>query len=107
MQKVVADNLYEKLLFQLQKDFERANVSISLDLDVKPRELHVVLQEKIYYLLLEKFTDYLNLLYVIDVPEKEFKSIKVTDVVEIAEQVTLLILKRELQKILLKIKYDS
>ncbi len=98
--------LYEKLVVQLQKDFTLANVAINLLENITPGNLKTVLHEKIYFLLLEKFPDYLNLLYVIDVPEKAFKEMPMTDVVEVAEQVTLLVLKRELQKVLLKVKYS-
>ena len=106
LQSVAANNLYEKLIFQLQKDFVLANISVDFSSDMETEQLRKVLHEKIYYLILEKFTEYLNLLYIVDVPEKAFKSIKVTDVVEVAEQVTFLVLKRELQKVLLKIRYS-
>ena len=98
--------LYDKLVEQLIKDFALANIDIDLYAEIRPRSLREILHEKVYYLILEKFTEYLNLLYVIDVAEKEFKSIKVTDAVEVADQVTFLILKRELQKVQLKTKYS-
>ncbi len=99
--------LYKKIVAQIKKDFGLANIPIDLHNDVSPIDLQTFLHEKIYYLILEKFTDYLNLLYVIDVPEKAFKQIQVTDVVEVAEQVSFLVLKRELQKVWLKEKYAS
>ena len=52
-------------------------------------------------------TDYLNLLYIIDVPEKVVKAIEATDVVEISEQVTFEILKREWQKVWFRNEYGS
>lgn len=91
---------------QVIKDFALANIDIDLYPKTVASDLKTILHEKIYYLILEKFTDYLNLLYVIDVPEKEFKGIKVTDVVEVADQVTFLVLKRELQKVQLKAKFS-
>ena len=99
--------LYKKLVVQIKKDFGLANIPIDLPNDVSPVVLQTFLHEKIYYLILEKFTDYLNLLYVIDVPENAFKQIQVTDVVEVAEQVSFLILRREFQKVWLKEKYAS
>ena len=106
LKKAQDENLYEKLIAQLQKDFALANVDMdTLSETMVFAELKTLLHEKIYRLILEKFTDYLNLLYVIDVPEKVFKEIRVTDVVEVAEQVTFLILQRELQKVRLKAKY--
>ncbi|MFS4493278.1 hypothetical protein [Maribacter sp. 2308TA10-17] len=99
------EQLYDKLVSQLQKDFALVNIDIDLFSDIKSDALKTILREKIYYLILEKFTEYLNLLYVIDVPEKAFKEIHMTDAVEVAEQVTFLVLKRELQKVWLKAKY--
>ncbi len=107
LQKAKNDQLYVKLVAQLKKDFALANIDIDiLDDAISPQQLKTVVHEKIYYLILEKFTDYLNLLYIIDVPEKSFKDIKVTDVVEVAAQVTFLILKREMQKVWFRVKYS-
>jgi len=99
--------LYNKLVVQIKKDFGLSNIPIDLPNDVSPDVLQTFLHEKIYYLILEKFTDYLNFLYVVDVPEKAFKQIQVTDVVEVAEQVSFLVLRRELQKVWLKENYAS
>ena len=107
LQNAQERQLYAKLVVQLKKDFGLANISVDLTDDVNPKDLQTFLHEKIYYLILEKFTDYLNLMYVIDVPEKAFKQIQVTDVVEVAEQVSFLVLTRELQKVRLKEKYSS
>ncbi len=92
-------NLYQSLVSQLQKDFQFANVFIELLDNISPKDLKTLVHEKVYYLIMEKFTDYLNLLYIIDVPEKVVKNIEATDVVEISEQVTFEILKREWQKV--------
>mgnify|MGYP000152860680 CR=1 FL=1 len=105
IQQALKELLYTKLIEQLIKDFSLANISFDVPEDIKNKELQKLLHEKLYVLIMEKFNDYLNLLYVIDVPEKVFKEIKVTDVVEVAEQVSFLILKREFQKVRLKAKY--
>ena len=102
--------LYKNLVSQLQKDFILANIPVDLETGnclrpISPKELKSVLHEKIYLLIMEKFTDYLNLLYIVDIPEKAFKEIPLTDVVEMAEQVTLLILRREYQKVWSKAQY--
>jgi hypothetical protein len=100
-------SLYQKLVSQLRKDFGLANITLDLPEGVGPLELKTILKEKIYVLLLERFTDYLNLLYVVDVPEKAFSAIDSTDVVEVAEGVSFLVLKREWQKVWLKESYGS
>ncbi|MEK6152118.1 hypothetical protein WIW50_02605 [Flavobacteriaceae bacterium 3-367] len=102
-----AQDLYERLVEQLLKDFNLANVPIDFSLDVEIADLKATLHEKVYYLILERFMDYLNLLYVVDVPEHAFKEISAVDVVEVAEQVSFLILKREWQKVWFKSKYAS
>lgn len=102
-------NLYDKLVFQLQKDFDRSNIDIIFShsqIMPSPEMLTSQLREKIYFLLMERFSDYLNLLYVIDIPESSFKNLKVTDAVEVADQVTFLILKREWQKVWYKTQYS-
>lgn len=103
----VQEKLYPGLIAQLSKDFGRANVPISFSEDLSPQELHAVLREKVYYLILEGFPDYLNLMYFVDVPEKAFRELIFTDVVEVADQVVFLILRREIQKLKLKSRYTS
>ncbi|WP_411030016.1 hypothetical protein [Spongiimicrobium sp. 3-5] len=107
LHNAVNEQLYHKLVQQVKKDFQLANISIDFSLDLEPHDLATTLREKIYVLIMEKFSDYLNLLYIVDVPEHSFKEIKATDVVEVAEEVSFLILKREWQKIWLKSKYAS
>lgn len=99
--------LLVKLVQQLQKDFILANITCDIKNDIAVDDLEALLYEKIYLLLMEHFDSYLNLLYIIDVPEKVFKGIAVTDAVEVSQQVSFLILERELQKVLLKKKYSS
>lgn len=106
LKKAQDENLYKKLLLQLQKDFGLANIHVDITSSVLPEELKSVLHEKVYVLIMERFSEHLNLLYIVDVPEKAFKEIQVTDVVEVAEQVSFLILKREMQKVWLKAKYS-
>ncbi|MBU2904718.1 hypothetical protein KO529_07955 [Arenibacter algicola] len=100
-------SLYQNLVSQLQKDFVFANVFIELPDNISPEDLKTLVHEKVYYLIMEKFTDYLNLLYIIDVPEKAVKAIEATDVVEISERVTFEILKREWQKVWFRNEYGS
>ncbi|NNF19851.1 MAG: hypothetical protein HKN61_08725 [Flavobacteriaceae bacterium] len=102
LKNAASHSLYGKTVDQLRKDFERANVSLPLSEDQDAVALATAIHEKIYVLLLEKFADYLNLLYVIDVPEKAVKEIRASDAVEVSREVTYLILKREWQKVWLR-----
>lgn len=93
------ENLYFKLIEQLNKDFNFANEPVDFPLSTTPNELKIQLHEKIYRLIQYKFAEYLNLLYIIDVSEQEVKKLNGDDIAELAEQVTFLILKREWQKV--------
>lgn len=98
--------LLESFVRQIEKDFALANVTIQFIKNHDGKDLVIKLKEKVYFLIMESFDQYLNLLYIVDVPEKEFKTIDGTDAVEVAEQVTFLILKREFQKVWTKKKYS-
>lgn len=91
--------LYTKLIKQLNKDFLLANIDLGFHEEVLPTSLKLLLHETVYKLLQEKFSDYLNLLYIIDVPEKQVKALDGSDAVKLAEDVSFLILKREWQKV--------
>lgn len=97
--------LYIKLIEQLNKDFNLANETIDIILSASPIDLKIQLHEKIYYLIQHKFAEYLNLLYIIDVSESDIKKLDGSDLVELAEQVSFLILKREWQKVWFRNKY--
>src|SRR5574343_223087 len=93
------ENLYFKLIEQVNKDFHLANESIDLPSSILPFEFKNRVHEKLLYLIQHKFTEYLNLLYIIDVSESEIKKIDGSDLVQLAEQVAFLVLKREWQKV--------
>lgn len=99
------ENLYNQLVEQLNKDFTLANEPVDFGQGVTPINLKVSLHEKVYKLIQQKFAEYLNLLYIIDVPEKEIKSLNGGDLFELAEQVAYLILKREWQKVWFRNRY--
>lgn len=99
------ENLYLKLVEQINKDFNLANEGIDFPLSISPEELKIQLQEKIYRLIQYKFAEYLNLLYIIDVSESEVKKLDGSDLVVLAGQVSFLILKREWQKVWFRNKY--
>jgi len=94
-----SENLYSKLIQQINKDFNLANEGIDFPMSTTPEELKIQLHEKIYRLIQYKFAEYLNLLYVIDVSEDQIKKLDGSDLVALSEQVAFLILKREWQKV--------
>ncbi len=99
-------NLYKKMIAQLNKDFLYANIDLDLNEEVLPLSMKLILDETVFKLIQEKFADYLNLLYIIDVPEEVVKKLNGDDVLQLAKQVSFLILKREWQKVWFKNKYS-
>ena len=99
------ENLYPKLITQINKDFNFANEPVDFDETITPNELKSQLHEKVYRLIQYKFAEYLNLLYIIDVSEKEVKQLNGDDIAELSGQVSFLILKREWQKVWFRNKY--
>ena len=94
------------LIQQLNKDLALANIDLDFDDEVLPTSLKLILQETIYKLIQEKFTDYLNLLYIIDVSEEKVKQLDGSDTLQMSENVTFLVLKREWQKVWFRNKYS-
>ena len=99
-------DLYKKLVFQLNKDFNLAHLDLDLHEDVLPSSLKLLLHETIFKLIQEKFTEYLNLLYIIDVSESQVRALDGEDVLKLSEEVSFLILKREWQKVWFRNMYS-
>ncbi len=99
------EKLYIKLIEQVNKDFTLANEPVDYEMGISPINLKLALQDKIYSLIQYKFAEYLNLLYIIDVPENEIRALDGSDLTELAEQVAFLVLKREWQKVWFRNRY--
>ena len=99
-------NLYKNLIVQLNKDLLYANIDLEFDKDTLPTSLKLVLNETIFCLIQNKFSDYLNLLYIIDVSELKIRALDGNDTIKLSEDVTFLILQREWQKVWFKAKYS-
>jgi len=98
--------LYTKLIAQLNKDLNRANIDLEFDLEVPPTSVKLILNDTVFGLIQERYMDYLNLLYVVDVPEEQIRQIEVLDARALSEQVTFLILLREWQKVWYKAQHS-
>lgn len=96
------EDLYFKLIDQINKDFNLANEPIDISHVATPKDLKAQLHEKVVRLIQYKFAEYLNLLYIIDVPEENVKQLDGSDLVELSQQVSFLILKREWMKVWFK-----
>lgn len=91
--------LYSKLIKQVNKDFLLANIDLDFDEEILPSSLKYLLHEAVFKLIQEKFAEYLNLLYIIDVSEEKIKKLDGSDTLKLSEDVTFLILQREWQKV--------
>ncbi|TYQ00381.1 hypothetical protein C7447_101993 [Tenacibaculum adriaticum] len=98
--------LYHNLIIQLKKDFTYANIEIDLDDNTQPIQLKEILHEALYKLIQERFSDYLNLLYIIDISEEKIKQLDGSDIALLSEQVAFLVLKREWKKVWFKKNYS-
>ncbi|WP_027137839.1 hypothetical protein [Gaetbulibacter saemankumensis] len=98
-------DLYDKLIKQLNKDFLLANINLDFHESILPSSLQLRLHETIYNLIQHKFSDYLNLLYITDVSERQIKTLDGSDTLKLSEEVAFLILKREWQKVWYKNNY--
>ncbi|RAR72768.1 hypothetical protein [Flavobacterium aciduliphilum] len=105
LSQAAKENLYLKLIEQLNKDFNFANEAVDFHSSITPEELKIELHEKIYQLIQYKFAEYLSLLYIVDVPENEVKKLDGTDIMALSEQVAFLILKREWMKVWFRAHY--
>ena len=99
-------NLYSKLVKQVNKDFLLANIDLDFEDDILPSSLKYELHEVIFKLIQEKFAEYLNLLYIVDVSEEKIKQLDGSDALKLSEQVTFLVLQREWQKVWYRHQYS-
>lgn len=102
LQKVTVENLYEQLIIQINKDFQLANLDVSVDVSSTPLELKNILSVVLRKMITNNYDDYLNFLYRVDVPEKELLGIKSDNLDEVIGQISFLVLKREYQKVWFK-----
>lgn len=98
--------LYSKLIQQLNKDFLLANIDLDFEPNILPSSLKYLLHDLIFKLIQDKFADYLNLLYIIDVSEQKIKQLDGSDTLKLSENVTFLVLQREWQKVWFRHKYS-
>ena len=100
-----SENLYQKLIEQINKDFNLANEAVDFSINTSPEELKIQLHKRIYRMIQYKFAEYLNLLYIIDVSEDQIKKLDGSDISELSTQVVFLILKREWIKVWFRNRY--
>ncbi|REH46390.1 hypothetical protein C7448_10860 [Tenacibaculum gallaicum] len=104
---VTNTKLYKELIIQLNKDFGLAGIDTSFSEESTPLQLKEGLQTSIKELILHDFSSYTNLLYRIDVSEKDTQIVESTDMNVYTENVTFLILKRIWKKVWFKHQFSK
>ena len=99
LQQAEKEALYEALIAQLNKDFNLSNIAVEIPVEILPDALKQQLFETIHHLISEDFDAFLNLLYRVDVSQKNLSSANKESLELFSAQATLAILKREWQKV--------
>ena len=99
IEQIESHDLLENLIQQITKDADLAGAMFVCDKDISAKELIRKMYIFLFELMTADFGTYLNFLYRVDIPEKTLKSITETEPKLIAKHVTLLVLKREWQKV--------
>ncbi len=102
LNKIQNESLYLKLIQQLNKDFLLANLPYCFLETETPKELINSLTTILQKIIVNDYDGYLNLIYRIDLSEKELANIKEKSLELIVENITFLILKKEYQKVWFK-----
>lgn len=98
-------SLYTKLIQQLNKDFLRANISVQFSENLSPKELKSKLYQSIESIIKTNLSDYLNLLYLIDVSEVKIKQLQLESADNYLHKSVFLLLFREWQKVWFRAHY--
>ena len=104
LEQIVSEQLLSNLIQQINKDARLSGIEAKFETTLSPKQLAIQLSELLYQLISSDFGSYLNFLYRIDIPEKTLRSIQETAPKLIVKQVTVLVLKREWQKVTFKNK---
>ncbi|CAM1339235.1 hypothetical protein [Tenacibaculum aestuarii] len=107
LSSVATTKLYKDLIIQLNKDLSLTGIDVNFPENSSPLELKESLQKIIKELILQDFNSYSNLLYRIDVSEKEIQNIASSDIDKYSENATFLILKRVWKKVWFKKNFSN
>ena len=101
------EELRRKVFAQIEKDFALTGIPLELD-SVDPEENVVKIQEAIEQLANDEPQTLANLFYRVDIAEKDWFKALEEDVVNTTKKALCrLLLKRELQKVVERIQFDS
>lgn len=104
LRQIESQDLIRSLIVQLNKDAKLSGLALELSENLPPKEIIAQLYETLTKLIMNDFDGYLNFLYRVDLSEQVMRSIQTTVPEKIAEHATLLVLKREWQKVFFRNK---
>ena len=96
--------LYTNLIKQLNKDCMLAGIRVEFDLDLTPTQLVGGLRDTLQDLMNNRFDEFLNLLYVVDLSEMKIKNLETRQSEPMADEISYLLLKRLWKKVWFKQK---
>lgn len=99
-----SNKLIQPLVQQIKKDAHLSGLDFHCLSDISAQELIKTVYDFLLHLIINDFGAYLNFLYRVDLSEKDLKSIHPIKQEEIAKEVTILLLKREWQKVYFRSK---
>ncbi|MEE4000768.1 hypothetical protein V1T75_10500 [Tenacibaculum sp. FZY0031] len=104
---IATQKLYKQLIIQLNKDLSLTGIDLDFSVNNTPSELKEKLQKSVKELILHDFNSYTNLLYRIDVSERDLQNIESSDIDFYTENTTFLILKRVWKKVWFKHQFSK
>jgi len=102
--QIQKEDLLIKLILQINKDASLVGLDFCLSEKSTPNTIVNNLQKLLIDLINNNFSDYLNLLYRVDIPEKELIRLQSLEIEILTEKVAILILRKEWQKVWFKSK---
>ncbi len=99
LQEIENNELFQKLILQIKKDTKMIGVDFEIDKETTSKILVIYLQEFLTDLIKNDFTSYVNLLYRVDISEKQLSKLQDLEITALAKSISFLILKKEWQKV--------
>ncbi|MBE7628716.1 hypothetical protein [Tenacibaculum piscium] len=101
------NNLYFKLILQLNKDFKLANFDCEIPVESTPSDLKEILYHAIKNVIIDDFSTYKNILYIADISEEMIRKIDNSNMDIYVENVVFLLLKRVWKKVWFSANYTN
>jgi hypothetical protein len=99
LSKLEQMEMLKKLIMQLNKDLSLSGIDTQFDISWNPESLISNLTKIIATLLEKDYQKFMNFLYRIDIPEKKIGNITTSDFNEAVNEIVLMVLKKEWQKV--------